>query len=391
MMHIRLTLAFTIAALVAGAVFGRGVLADDLNDGEKRYRAIAVSAVPGYDQPWAYTYQPRADSRERAAVLVAVTAQVLLEGYRETGRSSWLDHAKIAADTLLAHGDMNGDGKLGWGRYWPNTEAYSDGKGGHTSFGGGCTLSSNRRYDDEMYDNAKITDFLLDLYSTVPDGRYLDAARSVMENTWSVGSPVYGDGFMYWKTAGACSHSWYVKNINMLMAMPMARLAKVTRESRYADRLQAMMKAELHDIRRTVSAHPAPNFGYFALKSMEDRRDAGAIVQSFQAVTPDGSISCKTRSRACIEHLPIEAQAIDFVVKLTGSDRYGSRADVLAIMRAFHSFDRTLCGTPDTNSVCASYYCRFRGLAPDFDRLCHERVATAPKSQDLVLGLLYGR
>lgn len=399
-MALRVAFALAVAVLLEGLMPGRTLAAANPS-WEAEYRAIALRAVEHYDRPQLYTYAPRGDVHERAAVTVALNGQVLLEGYRTTGNESWLDHARIAADSLLAHGDMNHDGKLGWGRYWPDSASGSDGKGGASTFSRGCVLPPNRAYDDEIYDDAYVTDFLLDLYGTVRDRRYLDAARQVIENTWNDGAPVYGGtGFMYWKTIGACSRGWYIKNINMLMAVPMARLAKITGERRYDERFDSMMRAELHDVRHSVDGRPAPNLGYYALETMHDRPEQGKYVQTTQTAAQEGPVVCNLRTgsgRSCLEHLPIEAGAIDAAARIAGNEG-AARAAVLTLMNAFQAASGPLCsgtgsgeGSAAQPTACVAYYCALRGLAQGFDSICHARVALVPKGQDLILGLLRGQ
>jgi hypothetical protein len=370
-------------------------------DREAAYRADALKAAAAYDRPASYTYAPRHDPSEVAASTVATNAFILLEAYRADGASHWLDHARIAGDTLIAHGDMNGDGKVGWGRYWKLSGPSGDDRGGNTTFASGCTLARNQAYDDELYDDARITQFLIELYRTTKDPRYLAAAKAAIDATWGQGeSEAAGRGFAYYKTIGPCDRGWLVKNVNMLMAVPIASLATITGEGKYRERAEKMLWLEHAELNRTANGRPAPNLGYYDTETMASHPKQ-IYVRSAQTTDRDQPIVCNMATgsgESCVEHLGLEARSLALTERSLGRDASSYRSDVLTLMRAADTHDAELCASERTKlgharneTSCVAYNCMFRRLDVHFDDLCYSRVtAWGAKSEDTILGLFWG-
>lgn len=370
-------------------------------DAEQLLLTRALEAVGRYDRAKFYTYQPRFDASEQAASTVAIIGNVLLEGYRIRGTEIWLEHARIAAETLIAHSDMNGDGKVGWGRFWKLSGPSGDAIGGNTSFALDCTLPRNKAYDDELYDDARIAQFLLELHQTTDDVRYLKTAQEVIDNTWEVGEATQnGAGFAYFKTIGACDRGWHVKNINVLMAVPLAILAKVTGDHKYWKRLEAVMLEERSQIRRTVDGRLAPNLGYVSVETMMKKLTQGGYVARAQTTDLSNAVSCNMTTRtgeSCTQHLGLEARSIDLVLRLTGRPDLGSTSDVEVVMEGHLSLDAKLCSSDRVPyksanpTYCAAYQCALRRLRPEYADIClrrtEDRTAATP---DVVLGLFWG-
>lgn len=369
---------------------------------EDEYRKLALSQAKIYVRPALYIYAPHSDSKERAASTVAVSGHILLEAYLASGDKSWLDKARASGDSLIAHPDMNGDGAWGWGRYWPADPGRPsfDGKGGNTSFVMGCIAPRNKAYDDEIYDDARVGHFLLDLYLATSDRRYLAATQRMIDDTWHYGETTPGGGFYYYKTIGACDRGWHVKNINMLMAVPMAQLAKVTGDAKYRLRLRAMLRAEAAELDRTVDGKPAPNFGYYAVQTMLRRPTQGTYVSRAQTTDLRGPIRCNDQTGSglsCAQHIGLEARSIDLVDRILGDKDAELRHEAQALMAELRRDDPALCGAEKTAkgysrnwTACAAYYCALRRLSPDYNALCRERAAKEIKP-DTVLGLFWGR
>lgn len=371
-------------------------------DVEPQLVARALEAVSRYDRPQFYNYRPRSDASEHAASTVAIIGNILLEGYRIRGTERWLEHARIAADTLISHSDMNADGKVGWGRFWKLSGPSGDAIGGNTTFALDCTLPRNRAYDDELYDDARIAQFLLELYQSTDDARYLKSAQEVIENTWDVGEPTQGGaGFAYFKTIGPCDRGWHVKNINVLMAVSLAMLAKVTGDQRYWRRLEAVMMEERAQIRRTVDGRLAPNLGYLGVETMIKKPTKGGYVTRAQTKDLSTAIACNDATRtgeSCTQHLGLEARSIDLVLRLTRRADLGSTSDVEIVMEGHLSLDAKLCSSDrvpyrSVNSTyCAAYQCALRRLRPEYANLCLKRTEDpASATPDVVLGLFWGR
>jgi hypothetical protein len=335
-------------------------------------------------------YEPSRSPKERAASTVAVNGHVMLEAYRSGGGLSFLHAARQAGDSLIAHADMNGDGQTGWGRYWKSDL----GDGGNTAFDTGCALELNRAYDDELYDIARIAHFLIALAATTEEERYLATARAAIDATWEDGEATLGGaGFAYFKTEGACDKGWQVKNINMLMAVPIALLARATGEAKYEERARQMLAAERAEIE-------AGNLGYHARETAKERAGApGKYIERAQ-IEKDGGIVCNPETGAgdsCAYHLGLEARSLALAGLALGEPKETWRGDVMKIMSGLEARDADLClgevnakGRAPNLTACAAYYCVFRYFEPRFDERCLTRTAApAPLSQDTLLGIFW--
>ena len=380
------------------------VCADDSAPIEAELVAAALASAGKYaSDRKSYVYEPRADVSERAASTVAVTGHLLLEAFLAVHERQFLQKAKSAADSLVAQADMNRDGFVGWGRYWSKSEGTPSrpGDGSNTTFSIDCALERNKAYDDEMYDNARIGHFLLDLYDVTKDPRYLQSARRMVDDTWGIGEKDSNGGFFYYKTAGMCDRGWHVKNVNMLMAIPIALLVRITGEAKYRKRLEAMMKAEQIEVRRTIDGRPAPNLGYYSVQTMRDHPTQGTYVSRAQTTDLTGAISCnpKTSSgESCTAHLGLEARAIDIVLRTSGPD-LATVSDIEILMAGHEARDGEMCTTPTTAlgrprsvTYCAAYYCALRHLEARYTGLCLARTRSlGALTPDVVLGLFWGR
>lgn len=374
------------AAISAGSAFA---------DQEDWYIATALEAAKKYERERLRTYRPAQDGKEVAASTIAINAHILLEAYRVEGGDHWLQAARGAADSLIAHSDMNRDGEVGWGRYWDLPASSSDGAGGNTSFSVGCDLPRNKPYDDELYDDARIGHFLVELHRSTGDSKYLEAARQMIDDTWMLGVETFdGKGFAYYKTSGACDRGWLVVNINALMAVPLTYLAHLNPGSRYAHRADRV----LFDFRSQLRQG---NLGYYAIETATSRsRSPGTYVERAQVRAPDGSIECNRKTGAgesCTAHLGLEARSLVIAEQNLGQPNDESL--VRLVMSAMERSDadrcskeRTSLGNARSITACAAYYCMFRNLNPRYNDYCYSRVrAWGAGSQDIILGLFWGK
>lgn len=389
----------SLAALLCVALGSSSTLR--ATDSEQQLMARALEAVGRYDRAQFFTYRPRFDPSEQAASTVAIIGNLLLEGYRIRGTERWLQHARVAGDTLISHSDMNGDGKVGWGRFWKPSSPSRDAIGGNTTFVLDCTQPRNRSYDDELYDNARIAQFLLELYQNTDDVRYLKTAQKVIDDTWEVGETTQdGTGFAYFKTIGACDRGWHVKNINVLMAVPLAMLANRSGDQKYWKRLEAVMLEERSQIRRAVNGRLAPNLGYVSIDTMMKKPTQGGYVARAQTTDLSAAISCNVATStgtSCTQHLGLEARSIDLVLRLTGRADLGSTSDVEVVMEGHLSLDAELCSSDRVPyksanpTYCAAYQCALRRLRPEYADICLRRTEDpASATPDIVLGLFWG-
>lgn len=372
------------------------------SDPEAYLKAIALSAARSYLRPELHIYSPRRDGKERAASTIAVQAHILLEAWKVNGDPQYLAAARAAGDSLLRHADMSGDGKLGWGRYWNIKSGSGDGAGGNTPFYRGCSLARDKAYEDETYDNGRILQFLLPLYSATRSDAYLAAAIRVVEDTWSNGARTLGGrGFVYNKTGGPCSAGWGIKNINVLMLTPMAELAAITGRKRYRDRASQLLAAAEFEVFRTVDGQPAPNLGYYTSRVQRERPVQGKYVELAQLTTPSGAIVCNLRTstgRSCALHLGIEARGLYLAQRTLGRDRSTQKRTVDIIMAGWEPWDSKLCSQTTDNGKrltyhtgCTAYYCYLRQFRPQWQAMCVERTKQyGARSQDHLLALFTG-
>jgi hypothetical protein len=394
-------LAVTIVVVLSSlATYSASAKSPDANEAELRERALSGAAK--YLRI-SNLYAPQAASSERAASTVAVTGHVLLEAFLATNNQLYLDKARIAADTIVGYPDMNHNGTYGWGRYWPKIEGSQSqpGDGSNTTFAIGCLLEKNKPYDDEMYDNARIGHFLLEFYEVTKIPSYLEVVRRMIDDTWDVGERNRDGGFFYFKTIGPCDRGWHVKNVNMLMAVPIALLARITGKPKYRERLEAMIRAELDEVRRMIDGKPAPNLGYYGVQTMRDHPTQGTYVSRAQTTDLAGPISCNSKSgsgESCTAHLGLEARAMDIVLR-TSDLGLLTVDDIKTIMAGHEARDDEMCAKPTTAlgrtrsiTYCAAYYCALRHLEPKYFELCAERTKQfGASTPDIVLGLFWGR
>lgn len=394
----RLSLAMLLALIIGGANAG----ADPLREAE--YAALALKAAKSYLPDRYVKYKPHHNPHEVAASTVAINAHVLLEAYLVEKSDHWLKQAQVAADSLLTHSDVNGDGKIGWGRYWALPGPSGDKAGGNTPFILGCPYLRNSPYDDELYDDARIGHFLVALYDVTKEPKYLDAVRQMVEDTWALGEETLGGrGFAYFKTSGACDRGWHVKNINLLMAIPLAYLARETREDRYQRRAEQIVADYRSQLERRVNGSPAPNLGYYAVETAVAQAGAlGSYVERAQVQAPDGSIQCNMNNssgESCVAHLGLEARSLAVAETYLGRPADHYRPLVRVLLTAMERTDverctseRTALGRPRNSTACAAYYCFFRSLESRFDDYCYSRIGEwGLRRQDIILGLFWGR
>ena len=390
-----------VASLLCWVAALGGAAASPLTDArEAFYRRIAVQAALQFAQPTFFTYSPHSDPQERAASTVAINGHVLLEAHRATGEPALLAQARSAGDSLIAHGDMNGDGKVGWGRYWKLSGPSGDNRGGNTTFARGCVFPRNAAYDDEMYDNARIVHFFLDLYHVTADVRYLRVARQAVDDTWEQGESTHGGhGFSYFKTIGPCDRGWQIKNINMLMAVPLAMLAQITEETRYRQRAEQLIYLERQELNRNFNGRSTPNLGYYTIETMGAKAQSGGYVPAAQSLSPEEPVTCNPSTlsgESCSRHLGLEARGLYMAGRMLGYPRDEFSHEIRSIMLGFRDgalcrLERSPVGLPRSVTACVAYYCALRQIDPHFDDLCYIRVLSWPVgTQDIILGLFWG-
>jgi hypothetical protein len=374
------------------------------SDVESQIRDRAMIAAKGYDRAQYYTYAPKGSPSETQASTVSSAGHIFLEAYRFDRDGKWLEKARVAGDSLVANGDRNNDGKIGWGRFWPGDpkSASAKGDGANTTFALECKLPRNKPYDDEMYDNARIGHFLLDLYDVTRDNKYLNAVDRMLADTWKLVGVTPEGAVYYSKTAGDCDQGWHIKNINMLMAVPMARMAQLSGRPIFAERARSMIAAEVDELRFMSNGRQRPNFGYYARHTMRERASMGPYVKIAQIGQPDGTVACRadtSTGESCMEHVGIEARSLDLALRAGVPGVRGTVDDVRTLMLEHEHLDPVLCSTGKTfsgavrsASVCAAYFCALRRLKSAYAERCLERTANSKSwTLEVILGFFWGR
>ncbi|SDG72923.1 hypothetical protein [Bosea robiniae] len=360
--------------------------------------ARALESAGKYARPTLYRFAPQRRSDERAASTVAVTAHLLLEAYRAGGGDKFLNMARQAGDDLLVNADLDNDGKIGWGRFWsPAAGTSRPGDGSNTTFSRNCTLPRNGPYADELYDDARIGHFLLDLHQVTSETRFSDAVKAMLTATWNLGAPIPGGGFYYFKTKGPCDAGFHVKNINMMMAAVLALANSQEPNPRYAERLATLLRAE-HD--ELNEAQGSANLAYYGRGDDRVTERGGYI--SVAQVNGSKGWRCRVDTgsgNSCFEHLGLEARALALIgaVAPKALRRAGlGAAKIREVMAAAASREAESCQGggrwPYSATFCAAYHCALRQVLPASAALCLDRTSD-PKSwtQDVTLGLFWGR
>lgn len=358
----------------------------------------ALESAGKYARPTLYRFAPQGRPDERAASTVAVTAHLLLEAYRAGGGDKFLDMARQAGDDLLANADLDNDGKVGWGRFWsPDAGTSRPGDGSNTTFSRNCTLPRNGPYADELYDDARIGHFLLDLRQVTSETRYSDAVKAMLTATWNLGAPAPGGGFYYFKTKGPCDAGFHVKNVNMLMATVLALADSQEPEPRHAGRLAALLRAEHGEL---YGPQGSANLAYYGRGDDRVTERGGYI--SVAQVNGSKGWRCRVDTgsgNSCFEHLGLEARALALIgaVAPNALGRAGLGViEVREVMAAAASREAESCQGggrwPYSPTFCAAYHCALRQVLPASAAICLDRTSD-PKSwtQDVTLGLFWGR
>ena len=354
--------------------------------------AAALASAARYDVAARVAYDPRGAPGELAAASVAVNGMVLLEAYRFDHQAHWIERATAAAESLIAHADMNHDGKSGWGRYWSRDGSSA---GGAAAFSRGCKMRPNAAYDDEMYDDARVLHFLLEMYRTTKVDRYLAAAKAAIDDTWDDGETTFaGRGFAYFKTSGECDRGWHVKNINALMALPLAILAGSASDPRYRRRAEQLVFGELAEVGRPEDGTPA-NLGYFARDMTSAKADRGKYVSAAQVVLAGGEVVCNPQTRAgesCRKHLGVEARSLYLAMTELSAPTRERDLAVAKLTDAYGRGNACAAGASDEDRRgCIAYLCAVRAITPAYRQTCGDLVGARPVlSQESILGVLWG-
>jgi hypothetical protein len=361
--------------------------------------ARALASARKYANPKANRFAPQRNAEERAASTVAVTAHVLLEAYRAGGGADFLAMAREAGDGLLANEDLDGDGKVGWGRFWsPDQGTSRPGDGSNTTFSRDCPLARNKPYADELYDDARIGHFLIELYRTSGEPRYLEAVKAMLAATWNLGAATRGGGFFYYKTKGPCDAGFHVKNVNMMMATVLALVNGLSPEPRYAERLTALLRAEHAEL---AGPDHSANLAYYG-HGDERVASRGGYIAAAQVRAAQGGWLCRTDTgsgNSCFKHLGLEARALALTRAAAPATYAASGLGIVAIaelMAAAVPREADSCSGngrwPLSATFCAAYHCALRQILPASASSCLDRTRD-PKSwtQDVTLGLFWGR
>jgi len=194
--------------------------------------------------------------------------------------------AEQGAASIGAHADLNGDGRVGWGRLWikgRRVHGYNLKDGGYTYFtdARGCSLGSfggvrmNPAYREEAFDVAHVSLFLLEVALVTRDAALarslVQEVRRAMDDSWDDGGAVEAvspPGWYYWKTLGGpCEAGFRIKNTNLRMGTALGLLHRLlllsepayaaSGRARYLQRARAILRTNDDELFRRH------DFGYF--------------------------------------------------------------------------------------------------------------------------------
>ena len=334
----------------------------------------------------ASSYAPRRASDEEPAFRVAlngnaILAQAVLLRDRDPARSAALLEQAFTIALSLAGGqddaplsvperpqDMDGDGRVGWGRFWAVRE--DDRKGSRVRDGGytyfpkpGC--KRNQPYATEMFDSAFVIRHLLDVSLVMnrldPEAhkqdieKLISVARSAVDDTWNDGALVDGR-FYYWKTAGECERDWFIKNTSLLFGVNLLKLYYLNGDVRSSERAGATVRAEEYELERG-------NYGYYGVLQDQGLREVAAHQERKDHA---GSSEIVCLSVSCLRHLPIEALALNEADQLAGADH---TAEILRIM-ARYGEGAAARNSAQMAATSAAYFCNLREMDSKFRERC---------------------
>jgi hypothetical protein len=390
-----------ISAIVA---WGQGAVAAE-SATETSLRQLVVQnalKVANYDQY--KTYAPKRLAGEIPAVTIATYGQLFLRAYGLTTSTS--DKAKLlaaarqAADGLIKYSDMDRDGKIGWGRYWPDEGNHGNRDGSYTYFpNGSCKRSS--AYENESFDAARVIQFLAELASLTRDRAYLSKVRQAVKDQWGDGGYASTGQFFYWKTSGDCEKGWQVKNTNIQYGAALyfvyRALLRVTPNDGFRfdvfRRADDVLRAEVAELQKF-------NFGYYGQATMMSKAGQPQIIAT--QYLKDGQINCVTNTASgdsCYNHFAVEMRALMDVQRSFKGSAVAAKYDmgdaVKTLYSKFNAGFKARCssakssgGLARNSTSCTVPICLMRKGSSALTSSCQKTIdALNARSVDVLLAI----
>lgn len=348
-------------------------------------RALHIASYDRYK-----TYAPSRTTEELPAVTIATYGQLYIKAYQLASSSAdktlLLSAAEQAAKSLIKHSDMNKDGKVGWGRYWPEEGIHGNGDGSYTYWPTG-SCKRNSAYENESFDEARVIQFLAELASLTRNQVYLKGVRQAVKDEWGDGGYTSSGQFFYWKTSGDCAKGWEVKNTNMQYGAALyfvyRALLKLTPNDAFRFDVYRRADDVLHS---DLSELKASNFGYYGKSTMQSKASSSSIrlTQHFKG----NRIECVTNTASgdsCYYHYAVEMRALmDVQRSFRGSAvaaNYDMTAPVNTLYSKFKEGFKAHCsaakssgGSARNSTSCTVPVCLMRKQKSDFPYSCKQLI-----------------
>jgi hypothetical protein len=351
-------------------------------------------------------YMPSRDPAERSASIVARAGALFLEGAKHEKdidpeyAVGLIQSARRSADSLMTGNsippwDMDEDSLAGFGRIFPSAKSTGETSarvvdGGYTYYWDG-SCQRDRAYQTDLFETAIVMGFIADLASILRKSeggaaeRYIAFARRLADDTWSNGE-AFGEGryFYYWRTTGECERGWDIKNINLMLAIPLLTIADLTGDRRYRDRAQTLWNTELWELGQDGSAQ---NYGYYGKRTVEAARRAGSgpkfkLVGGTQDLQVDGkgAMNCRQSSITCGSHLLREAYYLYETGLRLGTDARPLIRKMLDSFKDWKNEAKQGCFRESTGDSCEGFVCALAAFDPDAREGCLAKLGTGRAS-----------
>jgi len=228
------------------------------------------------------------------------TCAAFVNAYEISHELRYLQRAKEIADFLLENSNLAGDGIPGWGP--------------KLSKGYGFCPDRDNFQGKDLWETTRALNCLLKVDQVAASGAYVETAKRVVDSWPSEerrlpnAGPYASQGMRFYRKEPYNCARKYVKNTNIAMGEVLYRLARRSRDTRYAKLGDQTLNAELWEIltRRNFGYHGA--MIYVEPSDPQNRK----VLQSEERKVvrkPDGNIVCRSENPdpSCWNHLAFEA------------------------------------------------------------------------------------
>jgi hypothetical protein len=265
-------------------------------------------------------------TRERFAD-EALVAAAFVNAYKASHDPLYLDRAKEIANFLVDTSYLAGDGVPGWGP--------------KLSKGYGFCPDADNFHGKDLWESTRALNAILKTHEVAPTRAYIETARKAADHWPSEEKRLVNEGpyaaagmRFYRKQPDGCARR-YVKNTNLAMGEVLYRLAGQTGESRYRERAEQVLNAELWEILTRK------NFGYHGAMIYVDPQDPQnqKVLNSERRkvqIEANGTLICRNDppDESCWNHLAFEAYELYQIQLLSGHDLADPIGKIMSLYRA---------------------------------------------------------